>query len=99
MIDDPAIETLRQRIDAIDHRLLALLAERMSVVHEVGEVKRTKNLAVFDPKREELLLQKLVRDAPAGFDEQAVRTIFGAIVSQCRRLEDWALSQPPPPPT
>jgi len=91
VIDDPAIEALRQRIDAIDHRLLELLAERLTVVHQVGQEKRRKTLPVFDPAREELLLQKLVCDAPQGFDEEAVRAIFLAVVSQCRRLEGQAL--------
>lgn len=92
MIDDPAIFSLRDRIDAIDHQLLRLLEERLHVVHEVGEQKRLKNLPVFDPKREEALLQRIIRDAPEVFDEEAVREIFSAIVGQCRRLEATALS-------
>lgn len=98
VIDDPIIEAYRLRIDALDHRLLALLAERLSVVHQVGEEKRRKRLPVFDPNREEALLEQLVRDAPPGFDEAAVRAIFSAIVSQCRRLEELKLSEPPGPP-
>lgn len=87
MIDDPAIGTLRDQIDAIDRQLLALLKERLTVVHKVGDEKREKGLAVFDPKREELLLQKLVGLAPEGFDEASIRNIFSAVVAECRRLE------------
>lgn len=87
MIDDPAIGTLRDQIDAIDRQLLALLKKRLTVVHQVGDEKREKGLAVFDPKREELLLQKLIGLAPEGFDEASIRNIFSAIVAECRRLE------------
>lgn len=87
MIDDPEITDLRKRIDEIDRALLALLAERLSVVHAVGEEKLRKGLPVFDPKREEGLLARLVESAPSELDEQSIRTIFMAIVSESRRLE------------
>lgn len=95
MIDDPAILELRKRIDVIDHEILRLLAERLMVVHEVGDQKRRKGLAVFDPNREERLLADLVATAPEVFDERAVRTIFSAIVSESRRLEDIKMNDVP----
>lgn len=91
MIDDPEIGSLREQIDAIDRRLLELLAERLAVVHKVGDQKREKGLAVYDPKREEALLLRLIERAPSSLDERAVRTIFEAIVSQSRRLEEEML--------
>lgn len=91
MIDDPEIGSLREQIDAIDRRLLELLAERLAVVHKVGDQKRKKGLAVYDPTREEALLLSLVERAPASLDEQAVRIIFQAIVGQSRRLEEEML--------
>ncbi len=93
MIDDPEITKLRERIDQIDHEILNLLAERIAVVHEVGEEKKRKGLAVFDPNREECLLSRLVDSAPPIFDEKAVRTIFSAIVGESRRLEDDQMSR------
>lgn len=99
MIDDPAIDVLRQRIDAIDHELMALLAKRLDVVHLVGEVKRAKSLPVFDPGREERLLLRLIQDAPARLDERAVREIFHAIVSQCRRMEGEQIEEAGRSPT
>ena len=87
-IEDPAIDALRVKIDAIDQRLLQLIAERLEVVHQVGEEKRQKGLKVFDPNREEKLLRKLISVAPPELDEQAVRNIFAALVRECRRLEE-----------
>lgn len=93
VIDDREITSLRDAIDSIDARLLDLLAERLSVVHQVGEQKRHKGLMVFDPKREELLLTKLIEAAPGDFDEQAIRNIFAAIVRECRRLEEHKMER------
>lgn len=93
VIDDPEITSLRERIDTIDHEILRLLAERLHVVHQVGEAKLRKGLAVADPRREEQLLQRLVESAPEVFDERSVRAIFSAIVGESRRLEDAKMSQ------
>lgn len=93
VIDDPEITNLRERIDAIDHEILRLLVERLHVVHQVGEEKVRKGLAVFDPRREERLLERLVASAPQVFDERAVRAIFSAIVSESRRLEDARMNE------
>jgi 3-deoxy-7-phosphoheptulonate synthase/chorismate mutase len=95
VINDEEIGSLRRAIDDIDSRLLALLAERLSVVHQVGEEKRDKGLPVFDPVREERLLKKLIRAAPEEFDEQSVRNIFAAIVGECRRLEALQMERDP----
>ena len=91
VIDDPEIGSLRQQIDAIDRKLLELLAERLKVVHQVGAHKREKGLAVFDPLREEALLEDLVEIAPDALDAEAVRAVFQAIVTQSRRLEEEML--------
>jgi chorismate mutase-like protein len=93
VIDDPEITRLRDRIDQIDHEILSLLAERLNVVHQVGQEKLRKGYSVFDPKREEKLLSRLIESAPAVFDERSVRTIFSAIVSESRRLEDDQINQ------
>jgi len=87
VIDDTNIGVLREKIDKIDKELLELLSNRIQVVHQVGEIKREKGIGVFDPNREEKLLQELVQVAPGSFDAEAIRNIFSAIVAECRRLE------------
>lgn len=91
VIDDPDIGSLRQKIDEIDERLLHLLCERLQIVHQVGQEKIEKGLAVFDPTREEALLQRLIAIAPHNLDERAIRVIFTAIVGESRRLESEAV--------
>jgi chorismate mutase len=91
VIDDPDIGSLRQKIDEIDRQLLELLCQRLRVVHQVGQEKLEKGLAVFDPSREEALLQKLIAVAPENLDARAIRVIFTAIVGESRRLESEAV--------
>lgn len=42
---------LRSSIDRIDHQLIALLSERMSVSEQIGHFKREHNIAIYQPAR------------------------------------------------
>jgi chorismate mutase len=45
------ISALRKQIDEIDHRLIAILAQRMDVAKEIGQVKKESNVAVLQAGR------------------------------------------------
>lgn len=47
---DPQLLALRDRIDAIDRELLALLNKRAGVAQEVGELKKRDGSPVFRPR-------------------------------------------------
>ncbi|EMW5524762.1 chorismate mutase [Enterococcus faecium] len=53
-------ETLRHKIDMIDRELVALLEKRMDTVTKIGQVKKEENQAVYDAKREQQVLDKVV---------------------------------------
>ena len=51
-----ALSDCRERIDAIDRRLLALLNERTRIVEQIGRIKQECKMPVYEPKREEEVL-------------------------------------------
>ena len=57
---EESLETLRQKIDMIDRELVALLEKRMDTVTKIGQVKKEENQAVYDAKREQQVLDKVV---------------------------------------
>lgn len=87
MKSDPDVEELRAEIDRIDQRLLQILAERARVVLRVGERKKVVGLAIFDPRREQELLDRLVAEIPVPLDRELVLAVFRTVVAECRRLE------------
>lgn len=87
MIEDPEIAWLREEIDALDRELLALIHKRLEKVLLVGERKREKGLAVYDPAREARLLDHLTQKVQAPVDAALVREVFQTLVQQCRRIE------------
>lgn len=47
---------LRDKIDAVDKQMLDLLAQRLQLVEQVGEVKSAYGLPIYDPSREAAML-------------------------------------------
>lgn len=82
-----SLEALRNAIDEIDQRLLALLAERVRVVLAVGDYKREHGLPIYDPERERSMLDRLAQSAPRPLDADTVRRVFERLIDESRRIE------------
>ena len=52
------LSKLRDQIDAVDQQIIDLLAERLRLVGEVGEVKTKHGLPIYAPDREAAMLAK-----------------------------------------
>ena len=78
---------LRVQIDALDLELLALLNQRASLAHEVGEIKRMDGSPVFRPDRETQVISSLQVVNPGPLKDQSVAVIWREIMSACRALE------------
>lgn len=50
-LDD--LSRCRSQIDELDERILDLLNQRTSIVEEIGQIKQSLHLAVYEPKRED----------------------------------------------
>jgi chorismate mutase/prephenate dehydrogenase len=77
----PSLPALRGRIDAIDHALIDLLAQRMAVVAELAAVKRAEGRRVRDAERERSILEDRVsrgqaRELPAELVESLFRVLL-----------------------
>ncbi len=58
-----ALDKLRDRIDEVDQQLVELLAQRLALVTEVGEVKSEHGLPIYAPDREAAMLAKRREEA------------------------------------
>lgn len=72
------LSKLRDQIDAVDQQIIDLLAERLRLVGEVGEVKSEYGLPIYAPDREAAMLKKRRAEAelkgvPANLIEDILR--------------------------
>ncbi|MGE0591333.1 MAG: chorismate mutase [Vicinamibacterales bacterium] len=90
------IPALRDRIDAVDQQLVALLNERVACAVEIGRIKHQSGLAVYQPDREAEVLGGVRRRAGelgGPLTADAVVRIFERIIDEARRAERVASAQ------
>jgi chorismate mutase/prephenate dehydratase len=84
---DPALAELRERIDAVDREMLALLNRRARLALEVGEIKKREGSVVFRPEREAQVIDGLKAHNSGPLATTSVAPIWREIMSACRALE------------
>jgi chorismate mutase / prephenate dehydrogenase len=90
---DPALGGLRQDIDAIDARIVSLLVDRQQVVRHVAALKKTRNLPVYHPAREEDLISRRRQQAmDAGLDPDFIEEIYRTIIRRSRVTQTHSMA-------
>lgn len=84
---DADLPALRQRIDAVDRELLALLNRRAGLALAVGEIKKHEGSVVFRPEREAQVIDGLKAVNTGPLQSDSVAPIWREIMSACRALE------------
>lgn len=80
-----ALDELRAKIDQVDGELATVLIERFRLAEEIGEHKGSTDTLAVDPRREAEVVRRATRAArDAGLPEEAVRSVFWAVIDCCR---------------
>ena len=82
-----SLEVLRREIDELDRQLFSLLARRMTIVREIGGVKRSQGLPVGDPVREALLKVKLKKFSAGVLESWHVEELASVVIRISRDLQ------------
>jgi chorismate mutase len=81
------IEDLRSRVDEVDRELIRILNERARIVQEIVAIKAEAGKPLFDPRREEEILQKVAQQNEGPIYDTSMREIFELILHRIRDLE------------
>ena len=81
------IAKIRSRMDELDARLVGLLNERASCAQEIGRLKETVGLKVYQPQREREVLSHVRSENAGPLDADAITRLFERIIDEARRLE------------
>jgi chorismate mutase len=83
-----ALAPLRERIDAIDHEIVALLNERAQIALEIGRVKQeTGRRTVRDAKRETEVLERVTSASSGLFPEPELVALYRKLIAATRRVQ------------
>jgi len=84
----PNLEELRRDIDRVDEVLVRLLNERARCACEIGRLKKSQNVEIYQPDREKQVLDHVRSVAAEGpLDPEAIARLFERIIDEARRLE------------
>jgi 3-deoxy-7-phosphoheptulonate synthase/chorismate mutase len=81
------VRELRERVDEVDRELIRALNERARIVQEIMALKAEAGAPVYDPKREEEILRRVVEQNTGPIYDSSMRDIFEAILHRIRDLE------------
>lgn len=71
------LEQIRNKIDSIDQQIIELLANRMRLVEQIGEYKRTNNVTIFQLRRWEKILESRIEcGKKLGLDEEYIKSLL-----------------------
>ena len=84
---DNRIEELRRRVDEVDLELIRILNERARIVQEIVAIKAEAGKPLFDPRREEEILQRVAQQNEGPIYDTSMREIFELILHRIRDLE------------
>ncbi len=80
---------LRRDIEAIDRRIVELLAERLELGRRTGGIKREAGRPILDAAREAEVIRRAVTAArELGVPQEATREVFWHIVGMSRREQE-----------
>jgi chorismate mutase len=83
-----ALAPLRERIDAIDHEIVALLNERAQIALEIGRVKeKTGRRTVRDARRETEVLERVTSASAGLFPEPELVALYRKLIAATRRVQ------------
>lgn len=83
------IQSYRKEIDRLDDEILRLLNERSRNVIEIGKLKKasTTDAHLHTPRREAEIIERLTRQNPGPFPNEAILPVYREIMSASLSLE------------
>jgi chorismate mutase/prephenate dehydratase len=81
------IDSLRQKIDRLDTRLVALLNQRLALAADIGRLKRSKDGRIYVAEREDRVLRKVCGQNQGPMKDAALRAIYREVMSAAIALE------------
>lgn len=81
------IDQIRKEIDRLDNELLRIFNERATLALRIGEIKKERNLPVYDPDRERRIFDRMRAANPGPLEGEAIVRLFERVIDESRHLE------------
>jgi len=88
VVDDEMVDELRKALFQLDQILLEMVSERMEVVREIGQIKKEKNIAIYQPQHLATAMREKLEEADQlGLSPEVITNLFTAIHNESIRQQ------------
>ena len=88
-----SLEELRKKIDDADQQIVRLIAERIRVAEEIGDIKKEQGKQIEDSAREKVVFQHITEIASKeGLNPDDVSRIYRQIISMAKSVEGTVIA-------
>jgi chorismate mutase len=77
----------RKKIDALDRKLVRMLSQRARAAQQIGRLKRRTRLAIYEPRRERVILENVRRANRGPLTDRQLADIYRRIIRAMRELQ------------
>lgn len=77
----------RNKIDELDRQLVDLLSQRARAAHEIGKLKKSSDMPIYEPDRERLVFDSVRKANRGPLSERDLLRIYERIVDVMRQIQ------------
>jgi chorismate mutase len=81
------ISEWRSKIDELDEQIVRLISQRAAAAQAIGELKRTAQLPVYEPNREQTVFDHVRAVNPGPLADTEIVDIYQRIIDVMRTLQ------------
>lgn len=81
------ISDWRKKIDELDEQIVRLISQRAEAAQAIGELKRTADLPVYEPHREQDVFNHVRAANPGPLDDAEIQHVYERIIDVMRTLQ------------
>jgi chorismate mutase-like protein len=85
----------RRKIDEIDRRVVDLLNQRARAAHEIGKLKRDAGLPIYEPDREQTVINNAQQANKGPLPDRDLRRIYERIMDIMRQIQQEEIAPLP----
>lgn len=81
------ISDWRAKIDGLDEQIVGLISQRAEAARAIGELKRTSELPVYEPKREQAVFEHVRKVNSGPLADAEMLHVYERIIDVMRTLQ------------
>jgi chorismate mutase len=81
------ISDWRKKIDELDRQLVNLISQRAQAAHEIGKLKRTAGMPIYEPDRERTVFENATKINPGPLPDRDLLRIYERIMDVMRQIQ------------